>query len=111
MNAESHYNSGVTLQNLGRLEEAKASYQKAIELKPNYIKAYNNLGLVFKALGENQKAISCYEKLLNFDPTYKIAYSNYGNVLLKVFQYNKGLAYIRKGDGVIRFTQKDFQII
>ena len=66
---------------------------------------------VFRELRELQKAKNCYEKLLNLDPTYKKGYSGYGNLLLKITQYNKGLAYIRKGDGVIRFTQKDVKII
>ena len=72
---------------------------------------YYNLGNILQELSELQKAKSCYEKLLNLDPTYKKGYSGYGNLLLKITQHSKGLAYIRKGDGVIRFTQKDVKII
>ena len=37
LDAEAHNNYGVTLQELGRLEEAEASYTQAIKLEPNYI--------------------------------------------------------------------------
>ena len=92
-------------------QKAKSCFQKAIEINPNYVNAHYNLGNILQESGELQKAKSCYEKLLNLDPTNKKGCSNYGNLLLKITQHNKGLAYIRKGDGVIRFTQKDVKII
>ena len=33
--AEAHYNLGITFQELGRLDEAEASYIQAIALKPD----------------------------------------------------------------------------
>ena len=33
---EAHSNMGVTLKELGRLDEAEASYNQAIALKPDY---------------------------------------------------------------------------
>ena len=108
---DAHNNLGTALIELGELQKAADCFQKAIQINPNYAQAHNNLGNILQESGELQKAKSCYEKLLNLDPTYKKGYSGYGNLLLKITQYNKGLAYIRKGDGVIRFTQKDVKII
>ena len=48
--AEAHYNLGIVMQELGRLDEAEAIYKKAITLKPDH-KAYNNLGIVMQELG------------------------------------------------------------
>ncbi|SVD20547.1 uncharacterized protein METZ01_LOCUS373401 [marine metagenome] len=96
---------------LEEYQKAISCYEKAIQIDPNYANVYYNLGNILQELRELQKAKSCYEKLLNLDPTYKKGYSGYGNLLLKISQHNKGLAYIRKGDGVIRFTQKDVKII
>jgi tetratricopeptide (TPR) repeat protein len=36
------------LRDLGRFDEAEASYRKAIELKPDYVDAHNNLGILLK---------------------------------------------------------------
>ena len=41
--ADAHYNLGIALDSLGRLEEAIFSYTKAIELKPDYPKFYEGL--------------------------------------------------------------------
>ena len=99
------------LKELGEYQKAIGCYEKAIQIDPNYAHVYYNLGSILQELRQLQKAKKCYEKLLKLDPTYKKGYSGYGNLLLKITQYSKGLAYIRKGDGVIRFTQKDVKII
>ena len=41
--AEAHSNLGNALQELGRLEEAVASYRKALAIKPDYAEAHHNL--------------------------------------------------------------------
>jgi Flp pilus assembly protein TadD len=49
--AEAHSNLGNTLKELGRLDEAEASYNQAIALKPDYAEAHSNLGNTLKELG------------------------------------------------------------
>ena len=106
-----YYNLGITYKELEEYQKTINCYEKAIQINPHYAQAHNNLANILQELGELQKAKSCYEKLLNLDPTYKKGYSGYGNLLLKITQHSKGLAYIRKGTGVIRFTKKDVKII
>ena len=106
-----HNNLGMMYKTLEEYQKAISCYEKAIQVNPNYANVYYNLGNILQESKELQKAKSCYEKLLNLDPTYKKGYSSYGNLLLKITQHSKGLAYIRKGDGVIRLTQKDVKII
>ena len=109
--APANNNLGAALNELGEHQKAIDCYEKAIQINPNYVSAHYNLGNILQESGELQKAKSCYEKLLNLDPNNKKGCSNYGILLLKIAQHNKGLAYIRKSDGVIRFTQKDVKII
>nr|XP_029500743.1 UDP-N-acetylglucosamine--peptide N-acetylglucosaminyltransferase 110 kDa subunit-like [Oncorhynchus nerka] len=54
---------GNLLKALGRLEEAKACYLKAIETQPNFAVAWSNLGCVFNAQGEIWLAIHHFEKV------------------------------------------------
>ena len=48
---EAHNNLGATLQELGRLEEAAASYTQVIALEPDSAEAYGNLGMTLQELG------------------------------------------------------------
>ena len=52
-----------------------------------------------------------FEISLKLDPNKSKTCEIYGNILLKINQHSKALAYIRKGVGFIRFTQKDFKVI
>jgi len=48
-----HYNLAIVLKAQGKLQEAVASYQRAIALRPDYADAYNNLGnLCRQSLGK-----------------------------------------------------------
>ena len=51
MSAETHYNLGKELSKLGRHEEAIASYQRALALKPDFTEVHNNLGVVADRTG------------------------------------------------------------
>ena len=73
--------------------------------------AHNKLGLILCELGRVDEAKKCFEKSLNLDPNNKKTIEDYGNLLLKMNQHNKAIAYLRKGTGLIEFTQKDFKII
>jgi tetratricopeptide (TPR) repeat protein len=56
------------LRNLGRLEEAIASYDKALEFKPDSYEAWYNRGYALGNLGRGEEAIASYEKALEIKP-------------------------------------------
>ena len=60
MHHETHSNLGVTLKELGRLEEAEASLRQAIALKPDYAEAHSNLGITLHELGRLDEAEASY---------------------------------------------------
>jgi tetratricopeptide (TPR) repeat protein len=62
---------GNTLQELGRLEEAEASCRQAIELKPDFLQAYNNLSLILYSLGDIDSALKSMEKAHTVDQELK----------------------------------------
>jgi len=52
------------------------NYDKAIQLKPDYIEAYNNRGVTLKDLGRLDEAVANYNKAIQIKPEYIEAYSN-----------------------------------
>jgi tetratricopeptide (TPR) repeat protein len=79
--AEAHNNLGNTLKELGRLDEAEASYTKAIALKPDFAEAHNNLGITLKELGRLDEAEASYTKAIALKSDFAEAHSNLGITL------------------------------
>lgn len=61
---------GLALQALKRLDEALASYDKALALKPNYADAYINRGNALKDLNRLDEALASYDKALALKPNH-----------------------------------------
>lgn len=77
-----HLNLGATLADQGKLDEAIAHYQLAVQIKPQYAEAHYNLGVALAAQGKSDEAIARYEQALRFKPDYADAHNNLGNALL-----------------------------
>lgn len=67
-NATCHYNKGVTLQKLGLVTDAIASYKNAITIECNHLKARLNLSLAENQMGRYQQALFSVEYVLTEDP-------------------------------------------
>ncbi len=74
-------NYGIILKNLGKLKEAKLSYHKAIEIKPDYAEAHSNLGNILQDIGNLKEAEISIRKAIEIKPDYAEAHSNLGNIL------------------------------
>jgi len=75
------YIHGVALSALGRKEEAIQSYDKAVDIKPDYHAAWNNRGVALSALGRKEEAIQSYDKAVDIKPDYHAAWYNRGVAL------------------------------
>lgn len=60
----------------GKLEEAIAAYQKAIDGDPNNANLYFDLGIVYYNAKRYQEAVAAYDKIIEKDPTLTNAYHN-----------------------------------
>ena len=67
---------------LKRPEEALASYDRAIALRPDYAEAYNNRGNALMDLKRPADALASYDKAIALKPDYTEAYYNRGNALM-----------------------------
>lgn len=65
---------------------------KAIELKPDYIIAYNLRGVVYAALNQYKQAIADYTIAISLDPNLVTAYYNRGNAYTTLNQYEQAIA-------------------
>jgi len=88
--AEAHYNLGIVMQELGRLDEAEAIYKKAITLKPDH-KAYNNLGIVMQELGRLDEAEASYKKAITLKPDFIQAIKNRWLLLFNQKRFEEAL--------------------
>ena len=79
--AQAHYNLGITLKKLERLDEAEESYKKAIVLMPDHAEAHYNLGITLRLLGRLEEAEESYKKAISLRPEHTEALNNLGNTL------------------------------
>ncbi|NEO53179.1 MAG: DUF563 domain-containing protein [Okeania sp. SIO3B5] len=76
--AETYYNLGNAIGYQGREEEAIECWQKAVELQPDFLAAYQSLASLFQRLREFHQAISYYLKMLEIQPKSLEIYENLG---------------------------------
>lgn len=91
-----HYNLGVKLHKLGKLDEAEVSYKKAIELKPNYFQAHNNLGSTLQKIGKLDESEESYNKAIKFKPDFVQAHNNLGLTLQKIGKLDEAEASFKR---------------
>jgi predicted O-linked N-acetylglucosamine transferase (SPINDLY family) len=73
--------AGNAHKDAGRLDEAAASYLKALAADPDFSAAYVNLGNVLLALGRPAQATTSYRKALAIAPDFPEAHFNLANTL------------------------------
>ncbi|HEY3918345.1 MAG TPA: tetratricopeptide repeat protein [Stellaceae bacterium] len=76
-----HNNRGLALSALGQADTARAHYERALALKPDYVEALSNLGNLHLAQRRIDEAIACYKRALAHNPDYAEAQMNLGNAL------------------------------
>jgi len=89
-------NLGNALVLTGRVDEAKAQYQKAQEINPNYAEAHNNLGNILLLNGQIDKAMPQYQKALEIDPNYAEARNDLGWALFQKRQVDEAIVQYQK---------------
>ena len=80
---------GNALLNLGRYEEAIASYDKALEIKPDQDEAWNNRGVALGNLGRYEEEIASYDKALEIKPENDAAWVIRGLALANLGRYEE----------------------
>lgn len=75
-------NYGISLDDLGKPEEAIAQYKAAVRINPNGPDAYQNIGISLAHEGKSDEALSYYRMALDADPNCGLAHAAIGWTLL-----------------------------
>ncbi|MBZ0166541.1 MAG: tetratricopeptide repeat protein, partial [Candidatus Omnitrophica bacterium] len=94
-----HADLGEAYYRVGRVEDARDSTIRAIQLRPTYYAAWSNLGTIYMRLGELAKAIDAYEKSLAIRPNYFNAHFNLGNLYKSKGNYDKAIYHYEQAIG------------
>ena len=75
---EAHFNLGHAYHESGDLPSARVSYERAVELSPDYARAQINLGAIYREEGRAEDAIEAFGRALSIDPKSVEAINNKG---------------------------------
>ena len=79
--AETHNKLGCLLHQSKRLQEAEASFLRALELKPDFAEAHNNLGNLLYETKRLHEAEAVLRRALELNPELAQSHNNLGNLL------------------------------
>ncbi|MCA2655767.1 tetratricopeptide repeat protein [Microcystis sp. M061S2] len=71
---------------------AIASWDRALEIKPDYYYAWNNRGNALVNLGRLEEAIASYDRALEFKPDFHEAWNNRGIALRNLGRFEQAIA-------------------
>jgi tetratricopeptide (TPR) repeat protein len=91
-----HYHLGLVYQLLERLQDATASYLKALNLKPEDAKSNMQLGTVYYQLNQPKEALKYAERAAQYEPDSAGAWVNFGLILDANGQYDRAEKAYRK---------------
>lgn len=90
--ANAWFNQGVQLYQAGDLLAAIVSFNKAVEIKPDFAEAWNNRGMALSELGAWEMAIASYDKGTAIKPDFHQAWYNRGTALFNLKRWEEAVA-------------------
>ena len=94
--SDAYYNLGNVFHEVGDLDAAIASYQRALEIDRD-CDTYLNLGNALRERGDLPEAIDNYHLALQINPEYVDAYNNLGEALKEQGKYMAAIANFKQG--------------
>jgi predicted O-linked N-acetylglucosamine transferase (SPINDLY family) len=86
-----HRNLGYAYSLLDRPEQALASYDKALALKPDFANVHYNRGVALEMLERHDEALNSYDRAIRLDAAYAEAHNNRANTLNRLHRHTESL--------------------
>jgi tetratricopeptide (TPR) repeat protein len=87
LNASSYYNKGEEYRKAENWAMAIVEYTTAIQVNPNYARAYFGRAWSYDELGQDQNSVNDLTMVIQLDPNHKAAYMNRGISYSNLGQY------------------------
>lgn len=117
------FEEGNKLKQEGKLSEAIAKYQEALQIEPNYAPALNQLGDIYESAKEFEQALVYYQRFVRAMPSNGLAHAKLARMMLyqqdlkgAITNYQKAIilqpgqpvwAYKELGDALVKDGQID----
>ena len=98
--AMTFYNAGTLQVRLGRTEEAKASFTRALQLKPDYPEANNSLGALLAQGGDVEGGVARFRAAIEAKPDFADALNNMGYALFQAGRLQEAYELYQRALGV-----------
>ncbi len=86
----------TAIQGQGRREEALQSFQRAIDLQPDYTSALNNSGVLLREMHRHAEALQRFQQVLQFKPDDQMALSNGATLLTEFRRGSEAIALLER---------------
>jgi tetratricopeptide (TPR) repeat protein len=96
LSAYEYYMKGWNAYNEKNYDAALENYEKAVELNPKYVDAFNNIGLIYYAREDYARARDSYLKAVEIDPNYAIGHYNLGLAYYQLKNYAPSMRHYQK---------------
>jgi len=94
--AEALRNLGIAQLTAGRIDACIVSFQRALQVKPDYFEAHVNLGNALVSRGLYEQGAQHLRRAVALEPDYAEAHNNLGNALMQVGKIEDAVASYRR---------------
>lgn len=104
-NPVTYVHRGISYRETGRLREALADFNRAIQYNPRYHQAYNARASIYMRMRDYRRAIQDYDRAIEANPNYALAHNNRGEAFENMNELEAAMeSYTRAIDLEPRFA-------
>lgn len=91
-----HQNLGTAYRSAGRIDDARAQFLAALEIRPNHTRSLINIGTLLMEQGDLAGALGYLERAVDNEPTDPLAHLNFGMALFRAKRIDDALVHLSR---------------